>query len=227
MGADLMLLNAGVILLAAYLIGSIPFGLLIGKLNGKDIRKEGSCNIGATNVTRVVGKWWGKLCFLCDFLKGFLPVFAVMQLCLDQGSGSGPGDWLAALTAFAAVLGHVFPVYLGFKGGKGVSTAAGAALALCPLAVVIAGAVWVIVFFLSRYVSLASLAAALALPLSAWLLGYFGVVKNFRPAFGTVLIVFGGLAFWRHRSNIVRLLNGTESRFDKKQKQDTGSESKS
>ena len=215
------------VVISAYLIGAIPFGLLIGFLNGKDVRKEGSCNIGATNVTRVVGKWWGKLCFLCDFLKGFLPVFAVMQLCLDPGSEPGPAGWLIALTAVAAVLGHVFPVYLGFKGGKGVSTAAGAALALCPLAVVIAGAVWVIVFFLSRYVSLASLAAALALPLSAWLLGYSGAVKNFRPAFGIVLIVFALLAFWRHRSNIVRLLNGTESRFDKKQKQDTGSESKS
>ena len=149
------------VVVSAYLIGAIPFGLLIGFLNGKDVRKEGSCNIGATNVTRVVGKWWGKLCFLCDFLKGFLPVILTMRL-LDPGSG-----WLTALAAVAAMLGHVFPVYLGFKGGKGVSTAAGAALALCPLAVVIAGAVWVIVFFLSRYVSLASLAAALALPVSA------------------------------------------------------------
>ena len=163
--------------------------------------------------SRVVGKWWGKLCFLCDFLKGFLPVIAVMCLGLDPDGG-----WLTAAVAFAAVLGHVFPVYLGFKGGKGVSTAAGAALALCPLAVVIAGAVWVIVFFLSCYVSLASLAAALALPLSAWLMGYFGVIKNFRPAFGIVLIVFALLAFWRHRSNIARLLNGTESRFVKEKK---------
>ena len=129
---------------------------------------------------------------------------------LDPGSG-----WLTALAAVATMLGHVFPVYLRFKGGKGVSTAAGAALALCPLAVVISGAVWVIVFFLSKYVSLASLAAALALPVSAWLLGFFGVVKFFLP-FGIVLVVFAVLAFWRHRSNIVRLLNGTENRFEKK-----------
>ena len=208
MDANTVLLYAGT-LLAAYLIGAVPFGLLIGFLNGKDVRKEGSCNIGATNVTRVVGKWWGKLCFLCDFLKGFLPVILTMRL-LDPGSG-----WLTALAAVAAMLGHVFPVYLGFKGGKGVSTAAGAALALCPLAVVIAGAVWVIVFFLSRYVSLASLAAALALPVSAWLLGIFGVTKFFLP-FGIVLIVFAVLTFWRHRSNIGRLLNGTENRFEKK-----------
>ena len=195
---------------AAYLIGSIPFGLLIGKLNGKDIRKEGSCNIGATNVTRVVGKWWGKLCFLCDFLKGFLPVFAVM--CLYPGEG-----WLIALTALATMLGHIFPVYLGFKGGKGVSTAAGAAMALCPLAVVIAGAVWVAVFFLSRYVSLASLAAALALPVSAWLLKIFAGFALPLPV-GLLLILFAVLAFWRHRSNIVRLMNGTESRFAKEKK---------
>ena len=196
---------------AAYLIGSIPFGLLIGKLNGKDIRKEGSCNIGATNVTRVVGKWWGKLCFLCDFLKGLLPALLTL-LYLENGGG-----WLTASAAVAAVLGHVFPVYLGFKGGKGVSTAAGAAMALCPLAVVIAGAVWAAVFFLSRYVSLASLAAALALPVSAWLLGYFQVVRFF-PPFGFVMILFAVLAFWRHRSNIVRLMNGTESRFTKEKK---------
>ena len=196
---------------AAYLIGSIPFGLLIGKLNGKDIRKEGSCNIGATNVTRVVGKWWGKLCFLCDFLKGLLPALLTLWY-LENGGG-----WLTAAAAVAAVLGHVFPIYLGFKGGKGVSTAAGAAMALCPLAVVIAGAVWAAVFFLSRYVSLASLAAALALPVSAWLMGYFQVVRFF-PPFGFVMILFAVLAFWRHRSNIVRLMNGTESRFTKEKK---------
>ena len=195
-------------ILIAYLIGSIPFGLLIGKLNGKDIRKEGSCNIGATNVTRVVGKWWGKLCFLCDFLKGFLPVFWVMHAC--------PGDGVTiALTALAVVLGHVFPIYLGFKGGKGVSTAAGAALALSPLSVVIAGAVWVLVFLTSRYVSLASLAAALALPVSAWLLHFFAGFELPLPV-GLLLILLAVLTFWRHRSNIGRLLNGTESRFERK-----------
>ena len=199
------------LVVSAYLIGAIPFGLLIGFLNGKDVRKEGSCNIGATNVTRVVGKWWGKLCFLCDFLKGFLPVFAVMRLYPGQG-------WLVALTALAAMLGHVFPVYLGFKGGKGVSTAAGAALALCPLAVVIAGAVWAGVFFLSRYVSLASLAAALALPVSAWLLKFFAGYALPLPI-GLLLILFAVLTFWRHRSNIVRLINGTESRFQKEKKE--------
>ena len=209
MDTQTILIHTGIIA-GAYLIGSIPFGLLIGKLNGKDIRKEGSCNIGATNVTRVVGKWWGKLCFLCDFLKGFLPVFAVM--CLYPADG-----WLIALTALAAMLGHVFPVYLKFKGGKGISTAGGAALALCPLAVLIAATVWVLVFLISRYVSLASLAAALALPLSAWLLKIFAGTDLPLPV-GILLILFALLAFWRHSSNIVRLMNGTENRFDKDKK---------
>ena len=138
-------------------------------------------------------------------------MFIVMKLYPGQG-------WLIALTALAAMLGHVFPVYLGFKGGKGVSTAAGAALALCPLAVVIAGAVWAGVFFLSRYVSLASLAAALALPVSAWLLKFFAGFALPLPI-GLLLILFAILTFWRHRSNIVRLMNGTESRFQKEKKE--------
>ena len=200
------------IVTAAYLIGAIPFGFLIGKLNGKDIRREGSCNIGATNVTRVVGKSWGKLCFLCDFLKGFLPVFLVMRFHPEDG-------WLIALTALAAMLGHIFPVYLGFKGGKGVSTAAGAALALCPAAVLGAGVVWAAVFFLFRYVSLASLAAAVTLPAMAWILKLFAGAALPLPV-GILLIVFALLTFWRHRSNIVRLMNGTESRFVKNKKED-------
>ena len=198
------------VILAAYLTGAIPFGFLIGKLKGIDVRKEGSCNIGATNVTRTVGKWWGKLCFLCDFLKGFLPAFLVMRLYPGEG-------WLISLTALAAMLGHVFPVYLGFKGGKGVSTAAGAALALCPPAVGIAGVIWVLVFLISRYVSLASLTAALALPLSAWLLKIFAGSALPLPV-GILLVLFAALTFWRHRSNIVRLINGTENQFRKDKK---------
>ena len=198
---------------AAYLIGAIPFGFLIGKLNGVDIRKEGSCNIGATNVTRVVGKGWGKLCFLCDFLKGFLPV--LLAAYLDRTFLPEQAGWLTASTALAAMLGHIFPVYLGFRGGKGVSTAAGAALALNPLAVVIAGAVWAAVFFIFRYVSLASLAAALALPLSAWLLKYTAGIAM-APPVGILLILFAALTFWRHRTNITRLINGTENRFERK-----------
>lgn len=205
----------------AYLIGSVPFGLLIGFMRGVDIRTQGSCNIGATNVTRVIGKIWGKICFACDFLKGLLPVLAVHFL-WNRFSGQPEqtlqAGILVSLTALAAVLGHIFPVYLKFKGGKGVSTAAGAVMALNPLSVVIAAAVWVLTFFASRYVSLASIAAAVALPLAAWLLIFAGVPMSL-PA-GILLIFFAVLTIWRHRSNIQRLLNGTESRFEKKKPED-------
>ena len=121
---------------AAYFIGAIPFGFLIGKLHGIDIRKVGSGNIGATNVTRSVGKAAGKLCFFLDFLKGILPVYLAGLLC--------PGEPVVALAAGAATIaGHMFPVYLEFKGGKGVSTAAGVALALAPYPLLIAFVSWV------------------------------------------------------------------------------------
>ena len=126
-------IEIAVFAVTAFLIGGIPFGYLIGKWNGKDIRKEGSCNIGATNVTRVVGKWWGKLCFLLDFLKGALPVFTAVALVRNDSYGIVP-----AVTAFAVVAGHIWPVYLKFKGGKGVATAAGAFLPLCWAALLIA-----------------------------------------------------------------------------------------
>ncbi|MBO5724388.1 MAG: glycerol-3-phosphate 1-O-acyltransferase PlsY [Lentisphaeria bacterium] len=204
--------------LAAYLLGSIPFGLLIGKINGVDIRTQGSCNIGATNVTRVVGKWWGKLCFFCDFAKGLLPVLAVRWIlrCADLPENNLYG-LLPVLTALFAVLGHIFPVYLKFKGGKGVSTVAGVVLALNPLSVLIAGAVWAGFFFSFRYVSLASLAAAAALPLSAFGLTFAGISMTLPT--GILLIFFACLTILKHRTNIQRLLNGTENRFDKKKKE--------
>lgn len=209
---------AAVCALAAYLLGSIPFGLIIGKANGVDIRTQGSCNIGATNVTRVVGKWWGKLCFFCDFAKGLVPVLAVRFFLNKQGL---PDDdfygLLPVLTAFFAVLGHIFPVYLKFKGGKGVSTVAGVVLALNPLSVVAAGIVWAAFFFIWRYVSLASIAAAVMLPVSAFALTFAGIRMNL-PV-GVLLILFSILTIVKHRSNIQRLLNGTESRFEKKKKE--------
>ena len=197
----------------SYLVGSIPFGLLIGMCFGKDIRKEGSGNIGATNVTRVIGKWWGRLCFLLDFLKGFGPVFAASRFAADDPSLPG----LILLTAgAAAILGHMFPVWLKFKGGKGISTAAGVALALAGWALLIAGLVWVAVFLTSRYVSLASICAALALPLAAT-----GLHLWYRPVPVPILIFFyviAAVAIWKHRSNIARLRSGTELRFERKPK---------
>lgn len=142
---------------ASYLIGSIPFGYLIGRLHGIDIRKVGSGNIGATNVTRSIGRIAGKICFFLDFLKGALPVVLV-NMTFEENTAN-----LALAAGLAVILGHVFPIYLRFRGGKGVATAAGVALALAPYPLLCALAVWVVTFLTSRYVSLASIVAAASL----------------------------------------------------------------
>ncbi len=210
------ILIAVAIVAGAYLFASIPWGLLIGRINGIDIRKQGSGNIGATNVTRTVGKGWGRLCFLMDFLKGLLPVLIAKKLTMT-GSVSDPYQIVIASTALACVAGHMWSIYIGFKGGKGISTTAGLLMALTPYSVLIAGVVWAAVFFTSRYVSLASICAAVILPIAAVIFSVTGV----QPQPGTVLgllIFLAALAIFRHRSNISRLLNGTENRFDKKKK---------
>ena len=201
-----------VCIVVSYLIGAIPFGLLIGKLYGVDVRKEGSGNIGATNVTRTVGRTAGKICFLLDFLKGALPVVAAQLIypCLP---------WLAIGCGAAAIVGHIFPVYLKFKGGKGVSTAAGVALALAPYPLVCAAAVWAATFFIGRYVSLASILAAVSLPIFALIFRRLSLGTPTARSSQTMgfLIVAAVVAVLRHTENIKRLLNGTESRFTKKQ----------
>ena len=201
--------------LVSYLIGAIPWGYLIGKKNGVDIRTLGSKNIGATNVTRVIGKWSGRLCFLLDFLKGFIPVLVVTVL-FDKETLS-----IAQITAaLSAVLGHMFPVYLWFRGGKGISTTGGAILALAPYSFVIAGIVWVLVYLLSRYVSLASIAAATVMPICATLII---VLKPDLYPHSWLSIGFlyflAAMAILKHSANIKRLLNGTENRFEKKKEE--------
>lgn len=227
-------LTVAAVALTSYLIGSIPFGLIIGKLKGKDIRKEGSGNIGATNVTRVVGKGWGKLCFVLDFLKGAIPVLLVSYVTPKELfpflTGLVPAAWqhfmdsvpdplkvLPSLAAFAAVAGHIWPVYLKFKGGKGVSTAAGAILALNPFALIGAAIIWVVTFLISRYVSLASILAAGSMPVFAIL---FTLLHITRASLPEVLLFFllALLMIVKHSSNIRRLRQGTESRFEKKEK---------
>lgn len=197
--------------IVGYLLGSIPSGLIAGKIRGIDIRQHGSGNIGATNAVRTLGKKWGYAVFASDFFKG------VVAVLLSRGISLAfhfPPDWPALLAAVGAILGHNFPVWLGFKGGKGIATSAGVIVALFPWpAFVFALVAWVVVFFATRYVSVASITAALALPVALsvlWMLGktsglYFGV--------GVVLCV---LAIWRHKSNIQRLLAGTEPRFERK-----------
>ena len=194
---------------ASYLIGAIPFGYLIGRLHGIDIRTVGSGNIGATNVTRTVGKIQGKICFFLDFFKGALPV-ALVNSVFTQDTAN-----LALAAGLAAILGHIFPIYLKFRGGKGVATAAGVALALAPYPLLCALLVWLATFLTTRYVSLASIVAAAALPVAAALFFGLGIPTPF-PLGASTLIFFtliALLAILRHVANIKRLLNGTESRF--------------
>ena len=199
-----------IIFIGAYLFGATPWGFIIGKMKGIDIRKHGSGNIGATNVTRTLGGGLGKLCFLLDTLKGFIPVFCASMLVKDSQVDSA-----MIIATLATVLGHMFPLYLKFKGGKGISTTGGALLALAPGAFICSALLWVIIFKTSRYVSLASIIAAATLPLNAWLMNITGLTKTTIPLI-IFLAILGLLAVIRHISNIKRLLNGTESRFAKK-----------
>lgn len=196
------------IILGSYFIGSIPFGYLAGRLAGIDVRQHGSGNIGATNVLRVIGKPWGFAVFFADALKGFAAVRLTILLVQARPDTALYQDSFAILAAATCVFGHSFPVWLKFKGGKGVATSAGSLFGVVPIAAVSIFLVWVAVFFLTRYVSVASILAALALPVFVALL---------RGAHGSVVLYFSiamtALVVWRHRSNMARLLQGTEPRF--------------
>jgi len=203
--------------LVSYLIGAIPWGYLIGKRQGVDIRKLGSKNIGATNVTRVIGKWSGRLCFALDFLKGFIPVLVVTILC-KKGIIDDSYHIMQMAAALSAVMGHMFPVYLWFRGGKGMSTTAGALLALAPYSFAIAGIVWVAVYLLSRYVSLASITAAAVMPICATLITWLKPELYYHSPYVLGFLYFlSVMAILKHLSNIKRLLNGTENKFKKKE----------
>lgn len=197
----------------AYLLGSIPFGYLAGRINGVDIRQLGSRNIGSTNVLRVIGKKWGYTVFAADAIKGLVAV----RLALFVAAISADLRYLefyGILAAAACVAGHSFPIWLRFKGGKGVATSAGAILGVMPVAAIAIFLVWLLVFQITRYVSIASVTAASALPLVVAVLLMLGL------SHGRVLLYFStamtALVLWRHRSNFVRLLNGTEQRFIRK-----------
>lgn len=210
--------------LAAYLLGSIPTGYLVARAKGVDIRTVGSGNIGATNAFRVLGKPAGVLVLLVDALKGFGAVALVVnfypQLCdiapgvfgRDGRPDADLRQLLGVLSGIAAILGHNYTCWLGFKGGKGIATTAGAYLALAPLAVGIAIAVWIVLFVTTRYVSVASLASAIALPTAVWL-------TEDSVLLGAVTTGLGALATYKHKGNIQRLLAGTENRINfKKEK---------
>jgi len=198
--------------LGAYLLGSIPNGYLAGKAQGVDLRKVGSNNIGATNALRVLGKKWGYLVFAGDAFKGWLAVMLAWIVGWQWDESSK--IYLGVIAAIMAMVGHIFPVWLGFKGGKGISTSAGVMIALFPIWVFIFGlGVWGILFFATRYVSVASIAAAISLPVSSGILWGMGQCDAVRTSIAAAMCV---LAVWRHKPNIQRLLAGTEKKFEKK-----------
>jgi len=194
-------------LCASYLAGSLPIGLLIGRLRGVDLRRAGSGNIGATNAGRVLGKPWFFVVFALDFMKSFVPTLLARSF---GGSGLKP-DLLGLLCGIAAVVGHVFPLFLRFKGGKGVATAAGVFFALAWAPALCALLAWNLVFRTTRFVSLASLAAAVVLPLASFLIPRLSRLTVDASVQWAALLV-GVLIVARHKSNIGRLLRGEEPR---------------
>ena len=198
--------------LLAYLLGSVPTGWIAGKICHRDLQKEGSSNTGATNALRVLGKKWGCVVFAVDFLKGIVAV----TLAVELANGKSQQDWPGLVAALFAIAGHNFPLWLGFKGGKGIATTAGVTLSIFPYPVfVIALISWGSVFLTTRYVSLASLAASITLPLACFTLLLLGRADRV-PAWASLGICM--LAIWRHQNNISRLVAGTEPRFVKRKK---------
>jgi acyl phosphate:glycerol-3-phosphate acyltransferase len=204
--------------IVGYLLGSIPTGYLVGKAKGIDLRKVGSGNIGATNVFRTLGKGLGIVVLVIDGLKGYaacawLPDMVFRYLTEKYGPPDARFyDVLRIAGGLGAVLGHNYTCWLKFKGGKGIATSAGMLAALVPVAFIIVLTVWIVMFAVTRYVSVASIVGSVALPFAAYL------TKNS----ATIVLVtafMAVLAVYKHRSNIQRLLNGTESRFVRKPKE--------
>ena len=187
-----------VIVVLAYLLGSVPTGYILGARAGIDVRKSGSGNVGATNVARVVGRRQGIATLVADALKGFIPVFVAGHL--------NVGSRAAAFAGTAAFLGHLYPVFLGFRGGKGVATALGVFLGLAPLTTLVLIAIFATAVLATRIVSLSSIIAAAAAPVVLWFFSYPPDVIG-TGAFLAIMII------WRHRANIARLVAGTEPKF--------------
>jgi acyl phosphate:glycerol-3-phosphate acyltransferase len=224
----LPILPAVLIVAASYLLGSIPSGLLISLSRGIDIREHGSKNIGATNVWRTMGKTWGLLAFFCDAFKGWVAVYVGFWIAAHLPVRAHlphfmtitkwlAKDYAGIAAAVGCILGHNFPVWLRFKGGKGVATSLGVIFAMMPLAALTIFAIWGIVFKVSRYVSLASITAAISLPIvvialmSWWPRQAWGAIYGWGNFYFAVAATI--LLIRRHAPNIERLINGTEHRF--------------
>ncbi len=200
--------SCSLLIAGAYLLGSIPFGLLIGKAHGVDIREQGSGNIGATNLGRALGKRWAFAAFLLDFAKGIVPVLISRKLLGAESSGQ---DLVPILAGSAAILGHTFPIFLRFKGGKGVATTFGVIAAVALPAALAAGLAWIILYLTTRTVSMASLAAGITLPLGTCFLDPPTPLSHLVFSIGVACLIF-----FRHLKNISRILRGEEFTFKKK-----------
>lgn len=198
-------------ILVGYFLGSLPFGYLVARAHGVDIFKAGSGNPGATNVKRVLGARAGNTVFALDAVKGMVAAAWAMLPFLEAPDARE----LGLVGVIAAVLGHSFSIFTKFKGGKGVATAAGGLVVLIPVSCLIGAGVWTLTFLLTRYVSLGSILAAIAVPAASWLRG------NPLP-FNLVATALGLFVIIRHRENLKRLLNGTENKFAKKTRSPSG-----
>jgi glycerol-3-phosphate acyltransferase PlsY len=195
-----------VVVLVAYLLGSIPTGYLVARARGIDIRTVGSGNIGATNVLRMFGKRVGVFVLLADSLKGWTAVQVAAPLA-SQLIGGPPADYLRITAGIVAILGHNYTCWLYFKGGKGIATSAGVMVALVPWALLIILGIWLVIFLITRFVSLGSIGAAFALPFATWF------TTGHDLGLTIVTAALSGLAIYKHRRNIRRLLDGTENRI--------------
>jgi len=204
---------AGVALLA-YLLGSLPTGYIAGRLVGVDIRKVGSGNVGATNVTRALGKRFGYPVFLVDFAKGLAAVMLAVIMAKAAQSSAQFVDLCAAIGAICSLMGHSYSIWLGFGGGKGVATLMGALFGINWITALIVCVVWVVVFEATRYVSLASIAAAVALPIALAIMLFLKELPTPIPLYFSFCL--GAIVVVRHRSNLSRLVKGTEPRFVRK-----------
>lgn len=208
------MLTFATVLIVSYLLGSIPAGYLAGRLAGIDIRRAGSGNIGATNVTRVLGKAYGYPVFAIDFLKGLAAVRASILIARHAQFPETSMELIGIVAAVSCVTGHVFPVWLQFKGGKGVAASAGALFGLMPVALLIGAVVWIGTFQVTRYVSLASITAAIALPIVILIMIFLDQARTMALLYFSICLA--AMVILRHRSNLSRLVRGTEPRFKRK-----------
>ena len=193
-------------LVAAYFVGAIPFGYLIGRMRGVDVRTVGSKNIGATNVYRTVGKKWGFLAFACDFAKGFTPtLLCSLYVARHSGGGAWPEN-LPVCVGLACVVGHTLTVFMRFKGGKGVATAFGMFMALMPYPTLMAFGVFVVTVWLSHYISLGSILAAVTLGVAVWFFPATLLLRIIADIIAVFIVI-------KHRTNIQRLVKGCENRI--------------